>query len=59
MNKFYHAGKTRLFSVMNIKSGEVYKFDERFEPMSHKEACTFISKMTIPSQWAVYEVVTI
>ena len=59
MNKFYHAGKTRLYSVKHKESGEVFKFDKHFEPMSHGEACTFISKMMVPSQYILYEVVTL
>lgn len=59
MNKFYMAGKTRLFTIQCNVSGKVLEIDEEFEPMSHKEACTMISKMHTPNNWSVVEVATI
>lgn len=47
--------KTRYYGIKHIESGIEYKPSTGFEPMTHKEACTFKSKMRNPNDWMLIE----
>jgi hypothetical protein len=47
--------KTRTYGLKHKPSGIEYKPATGFDPMSHKEACTFKSKLSKPNDWMLIE----
>ena len=55
-NKKEHKMKQLRFYGLKHKSGIEYKPETGFSPMTHKEACTFKSKLMRPLDWELIEV---
>ena len=47
----------KLYGLRHNKTGIEYRPETGFEPMTHKEACTFKSKLMCPNDWMLIELV--